>query len=108
MNNDLDTPRAIAIFLGWMKNTNKDFGSKKLESLHIRAAWNFTCVFDSIFKFIRKDLHNVDSEIDALLIKRDEARKNKDWIQSDFLREEILKHGWIVEDTKNGQKLKKK
>ena len=108
MNNDLDTPGAIAIFLGWMKNTKKDFGSKKLESLHIRAAWNFTCIFDSIFKFIRKDLHNVDSEINALLIKRDEARKNKDWIQSDLLREQILKHGWIVEDTKNGQKLRKK
>ena len=108
MNNDLDTPGALAIFLGWMKNTNKDFDSKKIENSRIRIAWNFTCIFDSIFKFIRKDLHSFGSDINDLLIKRDEARKNKDWMQSDFLREQILKHGWIVEDTKNGQKLKRK
>ena len=108
LNNDLDTPGAIAIFLEWMKYTKKNFSDKKDEKFNIRAAWNFTCAFDSIFKFVRHDSFEVGSEINSLLVKRYEARKNKDWIQSDFLREKILKHGWIVEDTKNGQKLKRK
>ena len=108
LNNDLDTPGAIAIFLGWMKNVKKDFGAKKNESAFLRSAWNFTNVFDSIFKFIRKGSFEVGSEINALLNRRDKARKNKDWNKSDFLRNQILKHGWIVEDTENGQKLKKK
>ena len=108
LNNDLDTPRAIAIFLGWMKSTNKNFCNKNNEGVNVRAAWNFACVFDSIFKFVRQDIFEVGSEIKLLLAKRDKARKNKDWAQSDLIRDQILKHGWIVLDTKKGQELKRK
>ena len=108
LNNDLDTPGAISIFLGWMKKAKKDFHSKNNETFNFRTAWNFTCVFDSIFKFVKHDSFEIDFEIKALLKKRDEARKNKDWVQSDLLRDQILKHGWIVQDTKKGQEIKRK
>jgi len=108
LNNDLDTPRAIAIFLGWMKKTRKNFHSKNNQRPNLRAAWNFTCVFDSIFKFVKQDSFEIDFEIKALLKKRDKARKNKDWVQSDLIRDQILKYGWIVRDTKKGQEIKRK
>ena len=108
LNNDLDTSGAIAIFFGWMKSAKKNFYGKKNERCNVRAAWNFTCVFDSIFKFIKQDSFKIDPKIKALLMKRDEARKNKDWIQSDLIRDQILKHGWIVQDTKKGQEIKRK
>lgn len=108
LNNDLDTSGAIAIFFGWMKSAKKNFYGKKNERYNVRAAWNFTCVFDSIFKFIKQDSSKIDPEIKALLMKRDEARKNKDWIQSDLIRDQILKHGWIIHDTKKGQEIKRK
>ena len=108
LNNDLDTPGAIAIYLRWMKSAKKNFHSKKNKRSIVRAAWNFTCVFDSIFKFIKQDSLEIDLEIKALLAKRDKARKNKDWIQSDRIRDRILELGWIVQDTKNGQEIKRK
>ena len=108
LNNDLDTPGAIAIFLGWMKHVKKNLESKKGENLKLKEAWNFICTFDSIFKFIKKDSIELDLKIKALLLQRQEARKNKDWVQADFLRKQILKYGWIVEDTKNGQRVKAK
>ena len=108
LNNDLDTPGAIAIFLGWMKSAKKNFHSKNNERFNVRAAWNFTYIFDSIFKFVKQDSFEIDSEIKDLLKKRDEARKNKDWIQSDLIRDQILKYGWIVQDTKKGQEIKRK
>ena len=49
-----------------------------------------SCVFDSIFKFVKQDSFEIDFEIKALLKKRDEARKNKDWVQSDLIRDQIL------------------
>ena len=107
LNNDLDTPGAIAIFLGWMKLANKNFHSKKNDSFNIRAAWNFTCAFDSIFKFVKQNSYEIDSKIKALLAKRDEARKNKDWVQSDLIRDQIFEEGWIIQDTKEGQKIKR-
>jgi cysteinyl-tRNA synthetase len=39
--------------------------------------------------------------------ERAEARKNKDWARSDELREMITKAGYILEDTKQGQKVRK-
>ena len=35
-------------------------------------------------------------------------RRKKDWVTADLIREEIKDRGWIVEDTKDGQRLKLK
>ena len=50
----------------------------------------------------------VPAEVLVLVEKREAARKNKDWVESDKLREEILNLGWTVEDTAQGQKVAKK
>jgi cysteinyl-tRNA synthetase len=42
--------------------------------------------------------------IAGLLARRAEARASKEWTLSDQLRDEILAAGWIVKDTKDGQK----
>ena len=39
--------------------------------------------------------------------ERAEARKNKDWARSDELRDKIISAGYILEDTKQGQKVRK-
>lgn len=43
-----------------------------------------------------------------LLEQRNDARSRKDFLESDRLREEIAALGWIVQDSKEGQKLIKK
>ena len=43
-----------------------------------------------------------------LMIKyRAEARKNRDWAQSDALRGELARLGWLAEDTPQGQQLRR-
>ena len=73
----------------------------------IRSAWNFISVFDSVFRIIKKNNFKVGSDINYLLQRRKEARESKDWDLSDNLRDELKEQGWIVEDTKYGQKLKR-
>jgi cysteinyl-tRNA synthetase len=46
-------------------------------------------------------------EIMALVQQRAEARTNKNWAESDKLRDEIAALGWIVQDSKEGYKLVK-
>jgi cysteinyl-tRNA synthetase len=41
------------------------------------------------------------------LIQRKEARENKNWSESDRLRDEIAKLGFEVKDTSEGQEIKK-
>ena len=43
-----------------------------------------------------------DDEIEKLIAKRDEARKNKDWAESDRLRDELQAKGIVIEDTPQG------
>ncbi len=106
LNDDLDTPKALAIFLEWMKETKKKLADRIVDDHYLRSVWNFVCVFDSIFKFIQKDSRTIDIELDKLLTERNNARRKKDWVTADLIREEIKDRGWIVEDTKDGQRLK--
>jgi Cysteinyl-tRNA synthetase len=47
------------------------------------------------------------AEIAALVEARAEARKNKQWAESDRLRDELAAKGWEVRDSKEGQKIRK-
>jgi len=47
-------------------------------------------------------------EIRDLVKKREEARKKKDWEKSDKLREQINKKGYLIEDSQDEVKIKKK
>ena len=100
LNNDLDTPGALAVFLKWMKEANKNIDSD------LREKWNFMKVFDSVFKFIKQEPEKIETKVKGLLNDREKARDRKDWKKADQLRAKILEHGWIIEDTKDGQKLK--
>lgn len=46
-------------------------------------------------------------EVMNLLEQRKQARAKKDFAESDRLRDEIAKSGWVVKDTKEGQQLNK-
>ena len=48
------------------------------------------------------------AEIQALADQRAQARKDKNWAQSDRLRDELSALGYVVLDSKEGQKIKRK
>ena len=47
------------------------------------------------------------SDVQCLLEQRQAARKAKNWSESDRIRDELKKHGWVIQDTPQGPKLKK-
>ncbi|MBQ2517610.1 MAG: cysteine--tRNA ligase [Clostridia bacterium] len=47
------------------------------------------------------------SHLEALLIKRAEAKKAKDWATADAIRDEVKAAGYMIVDTPEGAKLKK-
>jgi cysteinyl-tRNA synthetase len=48
----------------------------------------------------------IPEEINAMVEARQQARKNKDFAESDRIRDEVAAAGWIVEDTPNGSRIK--
>lgn len=60
-----------------------------------------------VLGLLTKKEESLPAEILEMVNQRAEARKNKDWARSDELREKILSAGYILEDTKQGQKVRK-
>lgn len=98
VNNDLNTPQALAIMWELVKSDYPS--SAKAQSL---------LKFDKIFKlkldnFIGKKV-DVPLDVKKLLEEREQARIAKDFVKSDKLRQEIKKMGFEVKDTPNGQRV---
>ncbi len=107
MNDDLNTPQALAIFFEWMKSESKKIKDNSLSSEEISSAWNFLNIFNSIFDFVKIESLIIPDKIKDMLNKRAKARKERDWSMSDNIRDSLKNAGWIVDDTPEGQKLKK-
>jgi len=97
VNDDLDTPQAIALLWQFVKDENINLASKKATIL------DFDRVLGLNFEGIKKE--PISREILQLVEEREQARKNEDWTKADKLRKEIKKLGYKIEDTPKGPKI---
>ena len=104
LENDLDSPAALAIFFDWVRETNSKLDNNELLKSDIQKGKNFINYFNSIFGVLHEKL-DVPSNILKLVNEREHARKNNDWTKSDKIRQELDKIGWNIKDTPSGPKL---
>ena len=108
MNDDLNAPRSFAVFFDWMKIINSKLDQNNISEQELGQGWEFIQAFDKIFGLIKSDqLPEIPIEITHLANQRDKARKMRDWAEADSFRQILKSKGWIVEDTPNGQQIKK-
>jgi cysteinyl-tRNA synthetase len=102
LSDDLNVSKALA--LTWQMLRSKKL--KENQKLNLLLNW------DNVFGFRIKEKIEEEIEIPEnvkeILKKREIVRKNKNWKESDELRNEILKLGYVVEDTEEGQRIKLK
>ena len=102
LENNLDTPKALSVVWEMMKAKGHSPADTKATLLR------FDKVLGLGLDKITKKVISIPDSVKKLLDQRDEARKKKDWKLADELRQEIEKQGFAVEDTSDGQKVKKK
>ncbi|MFA5061934.1 MAG: cysteine--tRNA ligase [Patescibacteria group bacterium] len=95
INNDLDVPAALALV--WQAVRDRRISKEQLFK------------FDEIFglnlaEFKDTPAAELSDEVKKLLHARDEARKQKNWAESDQIRKKLEEMGYKVEDTKDGTK----
>jgi cysteinyl-tRNA synthetase len=105
LDDDLNTPEALAVFFEWLRKTNTQIDGNSLKDKDIFSAINFVEKFNSIFDLIAKK-SEVPFEVTKFAEERENARKDKDWAKADSIRDQVIKLGWIIEDTPDGFKLK--
>jgi len=109
MDNDFDTPNAIAALIA----SSKEFARAKAEGSVSRKAFaiessrlvNAFAVL-GIHALAPTQSHGMQKdEIEMLMAQRLEARKGKDWKKSDEIRDTLKARGVIVEDSKEGRQI---
>ncbi len=99
LNNDLDTPNAVAFLQEYTKH-NK-------ESRNVRQTAIEMCNILGIDVLFRRPIDNFlfPEFVQSLMSDRKQARDTRNWAESDRLRDEIKRLGYEVKDTPEGQKL---
>ncbi len=107
MDDDFNTADAIAAVFELVKyiNTTADGTRSKeyLDSLYKRLE----SLTDVLGIIIEKKEEMLDGEIEAMIEKRQAARKERNFALADQIRDELLARGIILEDTREGVKWKK-
>ena len=106
LDNDLDTPNALSIFLKWMREQNLRFDKGERGDQLISSCLNFVNAVDDIFGFLPVLSDKAPNSIRDMAERREVARKNKDWNLADKMRDDIISKGWLIEDLSDGYKLK--
>ncbi len=110
INDDLDTPKAIALMWDLIKDTTVSNPDK------VSTLKEFDSVLDIGLSDDPSDVvrelgivakEEIPTEIEALLERREIARTTHNWGEADLLRDAINLKGYSIEDTPQGQKISK-
>jgi cysteinyl-tRNA synthetase len=107
LDDDLNISAALGAIFEIIRETNKRLDAGTLTPGQIRALVEWRDGVNSVLRF-EPEAATVSAEVQALLDERAAARDAKNWAESDRLRDAIAAHGWVVKDTKDGQKLNPK
>lgn len=105
---DLNSPEAFSALFSFVRAANAAL-QNGLSSAAATAALDELKAMDRVLGFIffgRAEASEIPADIQALADARATARAEKNWAESDRLRDELAAKGWQVRDSKEGQTLK--
>ena len=105
MDDDLNTAEAMGNMFELVREANAaldENSPKQAVSAVLDALEEMAKVFGIL---TRRTDDGGDEQVEALLEARARARSEKNWAESDRLRDEIVKLGYVLKDTKQGQQI---
>ena len=105
MSDDLNTADAIAALFELVRDINSNVIAANANKGTVEAAIK---VFDELADVLglvyNRKKEALDSEIEALIEQRTQARKDRNWAEADRIRDELKAKGIVLEDTAQGVK----
>ena len=107
MEDDFNTADAIAAIFELVKfaNTTADGESSKAYLQGLLA--QIVKLTDVLGLIVEEKSELLDADIEALIQERQEARKVRNFVRADEIRDELLEKGILLEDTREGVKWKR-
>lgn len=106
---DLNISVALAALFDFIRDINILCDSGQVGRQEAQQILHFLEEIDRVLGVLPlKPTHEeIPSDLLALLADRQKARAEKDWAKADACRDVLLKHGYLIEDTPAGARLKK-
>jgi len=109
MDDDLNTSVALAAVHNLSREVNTALARKKVKADDQRELLAVIDRIDTVLNIFGKEQREMlDSEVQALIDDRQEARRRRDFNRADEIRLELADRGIILEDTKDGVRWKRK
>ncbi len=109
MDDDLNTSIALAAIHNLSREVNTGLARKRVKEDNKRELLELLARFDTVLNVLgNQEREMLDSEVQALIDERQEARHRRDFSRADEIRVELANKGIILEDTKDGVRWKRK
>jgi len=109
MDDDFNTSIALAAIHNLSREVNTALARKQVKTENQQELLALIDRFDSVLNiFGKQEREMLDSEVQALIDERQEARRRRDFARGDEIRDELASRGIILEDTKDGVRWKRR
>ncbi len=108
MDDDLNTPKALAALFTFAKKTNAQMDAGPMGAGSASKALDALARINTVLGVFDFKEEELPPALAALLAQREEARKKRDFGESDRLRDLLLAEGIVVEDTSSGTRWKRR
>ena len=107
LDDDLNVSAALGAVFDLVRELNRRIERRALSSADAARALEVLRDLDRVLAVLPEPEPGLDPEVTALLEAREAARAARDWAASDRLRDELIARGISVEDTRDGQRLRR-
>jgi cysteinyl-tRNA synthetase len=101
MNDDFNTPVAIAVLFDVARELNKAQNKTELAATLRKLGGLLGLLQDDAENFLKGDSNN-DADIEQQILARIQAKKAKNWVIADQIRNDLKAQGIILEDAPDG------
>jgi len=107
MDDDMNISGAMAAIFDCVHAGNKAMGETPMSGHQALAVSNLWKELDTVLGLLIPKEEKISDEVNELLEARTVARAEKNWAESDRIRDRLAELGWTVKDTPEGPKLRK-
>jgi cysteinyl-tRNA synthetase len=105
MEDDLNVPGALSALFDLIHETHRRLDANGLDAAGAAGVRAVAARMDEVLAVLEPENESIGEEVQNLLAARAAARAEKQYGESDRLRDELKARGWLVQDTPDGQQL---
>ncbi|SCZ09804.1 cysteine--tRNA ligase [Alkaliphilus peptidifermentans] len=106
MDDDFNTADGIAVIFDLVRFINSNISAKSPKTA-LKTAYDLLLELAGVLGLLNKGDEVLETEIEELIEKRQQARKDKNYKLSDEIRDQLKEKGIVLEDTPQGVKWRK-